>query len=311
MKTFFVLTFLLLVQSGHAQINDVKKLEAGILKAFMKKDTLSLKRYTNEDFILVHSDGIIQNKKDFVNAYRVNVFKPAYNVFQPEDSFRISTQHEKVIGKNDLVILNGILLNQWQEGGSIVRSKTPYTATYSKTNEKWQLISLFLNDVGEDFFELKDTTGVRTAIAKQYEILDRSTEQKDLCTHLGLKTGDFSTIDHLGKKGSAQFMRQRSKMIFDAMRDSIQLHNEIESISFVGDTAKVVMHQSFNRNQFMAGKVRRVETSARQRESWMLTRYGWKLVFVDQVSPLTRVIDGIATDATKPFNPNDPAFKNK
>ena len=311
MKTFFVLTFLLLVHSAHAQINDAKKLETAILAAFMKKDTQSLKRYTDENFILVHADGIIQNKKDFVNAYHVNVFKPGYNVFQPEDSFRISTQHEKVISKNDLVILNGILLNQWQEDGSIIRSKTPYTATYKKTNGKWQLISLYMNDVGEDYFELKDTTGVRAAIAKQYERLDHSTEQKDLCTHLSLKTSDFSTIDQLGNKGSAQFMRQRSKMIFDAMRDSIQVHNEIESISFAGDTAKMVMHQSFNRNQFMAGKVRRIETSARQRESWMLTRNGWKLVFVDQVFPLTRVVDGIATDATKPFNPNDPAFKNK
>jgi len=311
MKTFFVLAYLVLVHSVHAQINDAKKLEAAILTAFMKKDTQNLKKYTDEDFILVHADGIIQNKKDFVNAYRVNVFKPAYNVFQPEDSFRISTQHEKLTGKNDLVILNGILLNQWQENSSIVRSKTPYTATYKKNNGNWQLISLYINDVGEDYFELKDTSGVRAAIAKQYERLDRSTEQKDLCTHLSLKTSDFSTIDQYGNKGSAQFMRQRSKLIFNAMKDSIQVHNEIESIAYVGDTAKAVVHQSFNRNQFMAGKVRRVETSAKQRESWMLTRDGWKLVFVDQVYPLSRVVDGIATDATKPFNPNDPVFKNK
>jgi Domain of unknown function (DUF4440) len=311
MKTFFVLTFLVFVHSAHAQINDAKKLETAILTAFMKKDTQSLKRYTDENFILIHADGIIQDKKDFVNAYHVNVFKPAYNVFQPEDSFRISAQHEKVIGKNDLVILNGILLNQWQENGNIVRSKTPYIATYKKTYDKWQLISLYLNDVGEDYFELKDTTGVRAAIAKQYVRLDHSTEQKDLCTHLSLKTSDFSTLDQFGNKGSAQFMRQRSKMIFNAMQDSIQVHDELESIAFVGDTAKVFVHQSFKRNQFMAGKIRRVETSARQRESWMLTRDGWKLVFVDQVHPLTRVVDGIATDATKPFNPNDPAFKNK
>lgn len=281
MKTFFVLTFLLLVHSAHPQINDAKKLETAILTAFMKKDTQSLKRYTYENFILVHADGIIQNKKDFVNAYHVNVFKPAYNVFQPEDSFRISSQHEKVIGKNDLVILNGILLNQWQEDGCIVRSKAPYTATYKKTNGKWQLISLYINDVGEDYFELKDTTGVRAAIAKQYEKLDYSVEQKDLCTILSLNTSDFSTIDSYGNKGSAQYMRQRSKLIFKAMRDSIDVHNEIESIALVGDTAKVIVHQSFKRNQFMAGKVRRVETSARQRESWMLTRDGWKLAFVE------------------------------
>jgi hypothetical protein len=301
MKLFFVLAFLLLTHFVYAQINDVKKIEAAILAAFMMKDTQSLKKWVDEDFILVRADGSMQNKKDFVNGY---------NVFSPADSLHISAWHEKLIYKNDLIMLNGVVLTQWQENGRTVRSKIPYTDTYKKINGRWQLISSFNNDVGENYFELKDTTGVRAAIAKQYERLDRSVEQKDLCTNLALKTSDFSTRDHLGNRGSAQFMRQRSKMIFDAMRDSIQVHDAIESIAFVGDTAKVIVHQSFKRNQFMAGKVRRVETSARQRESWMLTRDGWKLVFVDQVHPLTRVVDGIATDATKPFNPNDPAFKN-
>jgi len=302
MKLFFVPAFLLLVHSAHSQINDVKKIEADILTAFMKKDTQSLKSRVDENFILVDAGGIVQNKKDFVNSY---------NVFRPEDSFHISTRHEKIISKNDLIIINGVVLSQWLESGQRVRSKTPYTDTYKKINGKWQLISSFVNNIGEDYYALKDTTGVRAAIAKQYEKLDLSTEQKDLCTHLSLKTNDFSTVDQRGFKGSSQYMRLRSKMIFDAMRDSIQVQNTIESIAFVGDTAKVIAHQSFNRNQFMAGKVRRVETSARQRESWMLTRDGWKLVYVDQVHPLTRIVDGIPTDATKPFNPNDPAFKNK
>lgn len=297
-----VLTFLLVVQCTHAQINDVKKIESDILTAFMKKDSQTLKKWVDDDFIHVQADGVVQDKSDFVNIY---------NVFRPEDSFHISIRHSKLISKNDLVIINGVVLSQWLEGGQRVRSKTPYTDTYKKINGKWQLISSFINNIGEDYYALKDTAGVRAAIAKQYEKLDLSTEQKDLCTHLSLKTSDFSTVDHRGFKGSSQYMRLRSKMIFDAMRDSIQVSNKIESIEFVGDTAKVIAHQSFNRNQFMAGKIRRVETSARQRESWMLTRDGWKLVYVDQVLPLTRVVDGIPTDATKPFNPNDPAFKNK
>lgn len=302
MKLLLVLILFPLVHCAHAQINDVKKIEADMLTAFMKKDSQAIKKWVDEDFILVQADGVVQNKSDFVNTY---------NVFRSEDSLHISIQHEKLISKNDLVILNGVLLSQWLEGGQRVRSKTPYTDTYKKINGKWQLISSFINNIGEDYYALKDTTGVRAAIAKQYEKLDLSTEQKDLCTHLSLKTSDFSTVDNRGFKGSSQYMRLRSKMIFDAMRDSIQVSNKIESIEFVGDTAKVIAHQSFNRNQFMAGKVRRVETSARQRESWMLTRDGWKLVYVDQVYPLTRVVDGIPTDATKPFNPNDPAFKNK
>ncbi len=301
MKLLLAFIFFSFACRTHAQINDVKKVEAAILTALMNKDTQTVKTYIDEDFIFVHADGIVESKSNFVNAY---------NNFDPVDSLRILTQHEKVINKSSLVILNGILLTQWQERGKTVRSKTSYTDTYKKIDGDWQLISSYINDVGEDYFELKDTAGVKVAIAKQYERLDRSVEQKDLCTTLSLNTSDFSTIDYLGNKGSARFMRQRSKLMFKAMRDSIVVHNEIESIAFVGDSAKVIVHQSFKRNQFMAGRLRRIETSARQRESWMLTRDGRKLAFVDQVHPLTRVVDGIATNATKPFNPNDSAFKN-
>ncbi|HEV8285780.1 MAG TPA: nuclear transport factor 2 family protein [Chitinophagaceae bacterium] len=298
MKFFFLFFFLAPVVFLHAQVNDVKKTETLILAAYMKKDTQNLKKYIDPDFILVYGDGRLQGRKEFVNS----------NLFQLADSFYTSTQHQKIVNRNDLVILSGVSINQWKEGGRTIRSKIPYTDTYKKINGSWQLISSYVNDGGEDYFELKDTTGVWAAIAKQYQLLDRSVEQKDLCTNLGLKSSGFSTIDQNGVRLSAQFMRQRSKFIFDAMRDSIQARDEIESLAFAGDTAKVVVHQSFKRNQFMAGKVRRVETSARQRESWMLTREGWKLVFVDQVKPLTRIVDGKATDPTKPFNPNDPAF---
>jgi len=298
-KFFFLFISLLSVLFTPAQMNEVKKAETLILAAQIKKDTQTLKRYVDPDFILVHADGRREGRNEFVNAY---------NVFRPADSFSTSTQHQKHVDKKDLIILNGVMTNQWQEGGRTVRSKIPYTDSYKKTNAGWQLISAFVNDVGEDYFALNDTIGTWAAIAKQYQRLDLSVEQKDLCTHLGLKTSDFSTVDQYGNKGSAEFMRQRSKIMFGAMRDSIQTHNEIESLAIFGDTAKAVVHQSFKRNQFMAGKVRRVESSARQRESWMLTRDGWKLVFVDQVIPLTRVVDGKATDPTKPFNPNDPAF---
>ena len=299
MKFFFLFVFLGAVLFTRAQINEVKKTEALILAAQIKKDTQTLKKYVDTDFILVYADGRQEGRNNFMNAY---------NLFRPADSLSASTQHKKLISRKDLIILCGIVTNQWQESGRTIRSKIPYTDTYKKINGRWQLISSFVNDVGEDYFELKDTTGARAAIAKQYQRLDLSVEQKDLCTNLGLKTNDFSTVDQYGNRGSAQFMRQRSKLIFNAMTDSIQVHDEIESLAFSGDTAKAVVNQSFKRNQFMAGKVRRVESSARQRESWMLTRDGWKLVFVDQVKPLTRIVDGKATDPTKPFNPNDPVF---
>lgn len=283
-----------------AQPPGVKKVEALILTALVKKDTQTASRYVDDSFILVRADGVVQDKKEFMDSYRI---------FTPEMDLRLRTEHRKMIDKGDLVILQGLLVSQWKEGSQALRSKMPYTDTYRKSGGQWRLLTSFVNDIGEDYYVLTDTTGIREAIARQYKVLDRTVNEKDILRHLSLKTNDFSTLDHQGNIGSAQFMRTRSRLLFSALRDSIQSVNEIESIAIQEDTVKVIVHQSFKRNQLMAGKVRRVETSARQRESWMLTREGWKLVFVDQVQPLTRVVDGTPTDPTRPFNPNDPAFK--
>jgi hypothetical protein len=285
-----------------AQPSEVKKAETLIWQALVKKDTQLLRRYVDDSFMLVHADGNIENRSEFINTY---------NIYTPEMDLELAAEHRKAIDKGDLVLLQGTLVSQWKEGAQTLRSKVPYTNTYQKTGGQWRLLASFVNDVGEDYYVLTDTTGIREAIAAQYRVLDRTVNEKDIVRHLSLKTGDFSTLDHRGNRGSAQFMRNRSRMLFNAMRDSIQSHNEIEGLEVKEDTAKVIVRQSFKRNQLTAGgKVRRVETSARQRESWMLTREGWKLVFVDQVQPLTRVVDGKPTDPTKPFNPNDPAFKN-
>lgn len=302
MKVFALCLFFFCFCRAFAQPGEVNNVEALILNAFLKKDTQTISRYVDEGFILVHADGAVQGKKEFLGTY---------NLYTPEMGLNLNAEHRQTISKGDLVILRGVLVSQWKEGNRTLRSKVPYTDTYKKSGGQWRLLASYVNDIGEDYFVITDTAGIRNAIAEQYKLLDRTVNEKDIVRHLSLKTGDFSTRDHLGNWGSPQFMRNRSKNLFNALRDSIQSLNQIESVEVKNDTAKVIVHQSFKRKQFMAGKVRRVETSARQRESWMLTREGWKLVFVDQVHPLTRVVDGKPTDPAKPFNPNDPPFKKE
>ena len=300
MKAFVLCLFSFSFCRAVAQPDDIKKVEALLLHAFVAKDSQTVGRYVDDNFMLVHADGAVQNKKEVMRAYKV---------YTPEMALKLWAEHQQVINKGNLVILRGILISRWMEGSQVLQSKVPYTDTYQKSGGQWRLLSSFVNDVGEDCYVLTDTTGIREAIIRQYKILDSTVNEKDILRHLSLKTGDFSTLDHLGNVGSPQFMRNRSKNLFNALRDSIQSLNQIESIEVKDDTAKVIVHQFFKRNQLMAGRVRRVETSARQRESWMLTREGWKLVFVDQVHPLTRVVDGKPTSPTKPFNPNDPPYK--
>jgi hypothetical protein len=277
--------------------------QSAIVTAFVLKDSNSLRSLIDDKFILVRADGSSMGRQEFIHSF---------DMFGPDDGLSLMLVHESHTDHKDVVIVRGTSMNQWLEGDMLVRAKTPYTDTYQKKNGEWVLVSSYINDIGEQYYARGDTAGIWAAITERYRTLDRSTQQKDLCTHLSLKTNDFSTLDQYGNRASPQFMRNRSRILFNAMRDSIQVNNQVERLEFAEDTVKAIVLQTFKRNQVMAGnKVRRVESSARQRESWMLTREGWKLVFVDQVKPLTRVVDGIPTDPAKPFNPNDPAFKNR
>ena len=300
MKTILSILSLAFVALNCSSQENVLQTEKKLLSFLQQKDSLGLDKMVDNDFISVQADGLIQYKKDFINAYRS---------FTAADKLLLTSQVDRIIQKRDITILHGVLIQQWEEGANTMRLKLPYTDTYRRSGSNWLLLSSFVNDNGEDYFRIRDTSGIKAAIQGRYKILDESVEKKDLCLHLGLKTGDFTTHDHLGNIGSAKFMRQRSKILFNAIKDSIESTNTVESVSLVDDTAKVIVHQSFNRRQIAGGRLRYMATTVRQRESWMLTREGWKLVFVDSVQPLTRIVDGITTDANKPVNWNDPAFK--
>jgi len=300
MRQLILIPLIFIFTLSSAQVKEVLETEKKILTAFERKDTMTLKELVADQFIMVSADGSITSKAGFISAY---------SSYRPEDKLTIKPHLDRSIINDNVIILHGFVINQWQEGQQTAHTRIPYTDTYQKKNGKWILISSFVNDTGEDYFSITDTTGVRNAIAKQYAILDRSVETKDLNLHLSLKTMDFNTVDHLGNPGSPQFMRNRSKILFSAIRDSVETNSTIESIEFAGDTAKATVFQEFKRNQMAGGKVRYMETTARQRESWMLTRDGWKLVFVDKVIPLSRIANGIPTDPLKPVNWNDPAFK--
>ena len=285
-----------------SQQEDLLKTEKKILEYLVKKDSVRLKSMIDKDFIMIQADGYVQHRSEFIHAY---------DPFGPEYKLVISATGYRPIIKDNMAILSGVATQQWQEGARTMRLKTRYTDTYRRSGKNWILFSSFINDNGEDYFVITDTSGIKTAIQDRYRMLDSSVEKKDLCLHLSLKTNDFTTVDHLGNIGSPKFMRQRSRLLFGLIEDSIESNNTIESVTMVGDTAKVIVHQEFKRKQRAGGKVRYMQTTVRQRESWMLTRDGWKLVFVDRVQPLTRIIDGIKTDPDKPVNWNDPVFKKE
>ena len=69
-----------------------------------------------------------------------------------------------------------------------------------------------------------------------------------------------------------------------------------------------MVHQRFKRMQLKAGQLRKVETEARQHETWVLTPQRWKLKYVDDVHSGPWYVDGKRVDPSKPYDPNAPAY---
>lgn len=300
MRYSMVFCLQLIYVSLFAQPAEIRKVQSAIITTLVVKDSANLKNYVDDNFILVHADGLVQGKKEFIHSY---------DAYGPNEglSVMLIPAGEKVSG--DVIIVRGIAQSQWLEGDFLLRSKIPYTDTYHNVNGRWLLLSSFINDMGENYYALGDTTGVRAAIIERYRLFDKSVMEKNLAAHLSLKTNDFSSIDQAGNAGSPKLVRERSVRLFDEMKDQIRIISKAESFEFMEDTVKVIVLQTFNRNQLIAGKTRHIESSIRERDNWLLTKEGWKLVLVDNIRPISRIVDGMPTDPSRPFDPKAPAYK--
>jgi hypothetical protein len=157
---------------------------------------------------------------------------------------------------------------------------------------------------------------VRRALEEQYAKIAEANKNKDLAAELALRTHDFSAQFPNGEIKNSVEMAGYSKALFEQIQPPIIVSNTIETLTVRGNEAITVVHQRFSRMQVKAGQLRRVETEARQRETWVLTPEGWRLRFVDDVHPGAWYVDGKRVDPSKrydpdapPYNPDNPAPK--
>lgn len=149
---------------------------------------------------------------------------------------------------------------------------------------------------------------VRRALEEQYAKIAEANKNKDLAAVLALRTPDFSAQFANGEIRNSEEMARYSRILFEQMRPPITVSNTIETLTVRGNEAIAVVHQRFSRMQVKAGQLRKVETEARQRETWVLTQEGWKLKFVDDVHPGAWYVDGKRVDPSKPYDPNAPPY---
>ena len=149
---------------------------------------------------------------------------------------------------------------------------------------------------------------VRRALEEQYAKIAEANRNKDLAALLALRAPDFSVKMANGETWSYERSAAYSKRAFEQVQSIISLSNIIETLTITGDEAVAVVHQQWSRMQMMKGKLRRVDTSAVQRETWVNTPDGWKLKLIDDVHPGVWVVDGKRVDPGKPYDPDAPPY---
>jgi len=135
---------------------------------------------------------------------------------------------------------------------------------------------------------------VRSEIQAQYDALARAFEREDLEGVLSFRTPDFSTIGPDGRHLTYAEMVDYARGWFELNQQPIRTRMTIREIEMNGpDEAAVTVFQEASRRQEVDGKLRTVETSVVQRETWVRTADGWKIRKVDDVRDQRRWVDGV------------------
>lgn len=156
----------------------------------------------------------------------------------------------------------------------------------------------------------QDDVEVRQELEAQYKKLAEAHDRKDLKTIASLKTSDFHAISPDGMVNDVKMMEQYTKQFIESNRPPFNIRNTIQKLSISDNKliAVVEVFQEASRQRDMAGKLRKVDTSVLQRETWVKTPDGWKLKSVDNVRDQKRFVDGKRVDPTKPYDPNAPPY---
>src|SRR3989442_6256244 len=168
------------------------------------------------------------------------------------------------------------------------------------------LIACVLAVLGPRPASAQDDADVRKELEARYRKLAEAHDRKDLNAIAGLKTQDFHAIFPDGRVGDVQTMERYTRQFLEDNRPPLNIRHTIQKLTASENRliAVVEVLQEVSRMREVAGKVRKVDTSVVQRETWAKTPDGWKLKSVDNVRDQKRFVDGKRVDPTKPFDPN-------
>ncbi len=147
------------------------------------------------------------------------------------------------------------------------------------------------------------------AIDAQYAKLAEAMRKKDLDALVALVAPDFHAVTATGevwtRERTLAYMRNGMALV----KETTHISNTILRLTICGEgEATATVLQVWYRTQMMAGKLRRMETTAVQDEHWVKTSDGWKRGKIDNVIDGVALVDGKRVDSNKPYDPDAPAY---
>jgi ketosteroid isomerase-like protein len=149
---------------------------------------------------------------------------------------------------------------------------------------------------------------IRAVLEAQYAKIAEAYRHDDPEAVLELRTPDFSVHMPNGELWDADRSAAYVKAGFEQVKQTLDLSFTIGDIDVHGDTAAAVIHQRWSRTQMKGGRLRRVDTGACQRETWIDTPGGWRLHLIDSVQPLVWSVDGKRVDPGTSYDPDAPVY---
>lgn len=145
---------------------------------------------------------------------------------------------------------------------------------------------------------------VQRELESRYAQLAEANRRKDLDALLALRTKDYVAEMPGGITFDYNALANYSGAMLQQVERIATLSNTILKLSLDGDVAIATVFQQFSRTQMKAGRLRNVETTAIQDETWVRTPEGWKNRRVAKIHARKWYVDGKRVDPNKPYDPD-------
>src|SRR5262245_27528346 len=141
---------------------------------------------------------------------------------------------------------------------------------------------------------------IQRELEARYAELAEANRRKDLDALLALRTRDYIAEMPGGQTMDYGALTEYARAMFQQVDRIATLSNTILALSVNGEEATATVFQRFARAQTKAGRLRNLETSVIQDETWVRSPEGWKHRRVSHVHARRWYVDGKRVDPNKP-----------